>query len=478
MGFSRLLIPSVLIGLAVAVICPAAERWRFIVTCDSRGDVLTGVNEAVLSEIAREVVRQDADFLVYPGDLVYGARLAPERFETQLWNWVRVVQPVYRAGIPVYVCRGNHEVGDMWDAEPNQPPDPMDNYSLRWLDVFGNPDYPNQILPDNGPADAGYMSYAVRHKNALIVATDQYGGVRHWLAHQVDQVWLDSQLQSNTKPHVFVFGHEPAFRLVHPDCLDDHPARRDEFWRRLQAEGARMYFCGHDHFYNHACVDEGDGNPDNDVHQLVIATAGAPGYTWLPPYGGDNGPFSVTLVYHAEQYGYVLVEIDDLHVKATWMERRTIDHPGLNLYDPRHVWDYRVVPRPMVTRPNGGERVPAGQPYIVTWRTTEGADIHRVAIEYSLDRGVTWSAAGESDNTGQYTWLAPAVGSDECLVRVMDILNPAAADTSDRPFSIVSPRARLAGDLNEDGCVDFADLAILASQWLWSAESPARPPTP
>ena len=473
MSFSRLSIPGLLICLVTAAICPAAERWRFIVTCDSRGSVLAGVNEAILSEIASEIVRQDVDFLLYPGDLVYGGRIGPERFENQLWTWVRIMKPVYDAGISVYVCRGNHEVGDMWDAEPGKLPDPNDNYSLRWLDVFGNPEYPSQILPDNGPADARYMSYSVRHKNALIVATDQYGGSQHRLAHQVDRAWLDSQLQSNTKPHVFVFGHEPAFRLVHPDCLDDHPMRRDEFWRSLQAAGTRMYFCGHDHFYDHAYVDDGDGNPDNDMRQIVIATAGVPGYTWLPPYIGDNGPFLVTPIYHAEQYGYILVDVDGLHVTATWMERRGVACSGLDLYSPRHTWDYWVVPRPIVARPNGGERIPAGEPYVVAWRTTEGADIQRVAVEYSLDRGVTWTTAGETDNTGQYIWHVPAVVSNRCLVKVADVLNPAVADVSDNPFSIADSNAKPAADLNDDGRVDFADLAVFASQWLSAAESTA-----
>ena len=86
-----------------------------------------------------------------------------------------------------------------------------------------------------------------------------------------------------------------------------------------------MYFCGHDHFFNHAQVDDGDDNPDNDVHQLVVATAGAPGYAWCPPYVGDNSYFDVIPVYHAERYGYVLVEIDGLDVTATWMERQSLD---------------------------------------------------------------------------------------------------------------------------------------------------------
>lgn len=345
MRFARQVILSLAIVLSLAAVCPAASQWRFVVTCDSRGDLLTGVNEPILREIAHEILRQRADFLLYPGDLVYGARQKPAAFESQLWKWIRCMRPVYDAGIPVYVCRGNHEVGDMWDAEPNQPPNFVDNYSLRWLHVFGNLEYPEQMLPDNGPPGARYMSYSVVHKNALIVATDQYNGMDHRLVHQVDQAWLNSVLKSNAQPHVFVFGHEPAFRLVHPDCLDDHPAKRDRFWRSLQTAGVRMYFCGHDHFYNHARVDDGDYDPNNDVHQVVIATAGAPAYTWCPPYVGDNSYFDVQRLHHAERYGYLLVEINGLDVTTTWMERQSPEPADPGIYEPGYVWSYRAVAR-------------------------------------------------------------------------------------------------------------------------------------
>ncbi len=345
MRFPRQVTLSLLIVLLVAAICPAAQQWRFIVTCDSRGGLPTGINEPILREMAHEILRQGVDFLLYPGDLVYGARLKPPYFEDQLWRWIQCMKTVYDAGIPVYVCRGNHEVGDMWDAEPNQVPNFTDNYSLRWLRVFGNPEYPEQKLPNNGPADARYMSYSVVHKNALIVAADQYGGMNHRLTHQVDQTWLNSVLKSNTRPHVFVFGHEPAFRLVHPDCLDDYPVERDRFWRSLQTAGVRMYFCGHDHLFNHAQVDDGDYDPNNDVHQVVVATAGAPGYTWCLPYVGDNSYFDLSPLYHAERYGYLLVEIDDLEVTTTWMERQSLDPADPAVYEPKHLWSYNAAAR-------------------------------------------------------------------------------------------------------------------------------------
>jgi hypothetical protein len=159
----------------------------------------------------------------------------------------------------VYPCRGNHEIGDAWDIAWGIFPDPVDNYSTRWLHVFGNDEYPAQELPDNGPAEARYMSYAVVHKNALVLAVDEYGGTRHWPAHAVDQSWVDSQLRANRRPHVFVFGHEPAFKMLHPDCLDDHPAQRVRL-ARPQSRGARIYR-GHDQPSTTMAVDDGDDNP-------------------------------------------------------------------------------------------------------------------------------------------------------------------------------------------------------------------------
>ena len=54
----------------------------------------------------------------------------------------RVMQPLYDAGIRVYVCRGNHEIADMWYALPDELPDPADNCARRWLKVFGNDEHP------------------------------------------------------------------------------------------------------------------------------------------------------------------------------------------------------------------------------------------------------------------------------------------------------------------------------------------------
>jgi hypothetical protein len=462
----------------------AEEPWRFIVTCDSRGTD-NGINQVILGELVSEIIKLEVDFVLFPGDLVYGYSAAgPRQFESQLRTWVSAMEPVYNARIAVYVTRGNHELGDVWGLYPDAGADPNDNYMRRWLNVFGSDFNPEQKLPDNGPAGEQYMTYSVTHKNAFIACLDQYGGVRHEFVHKVNQAWLDTQLAANTKPHIFVAGHEPAFQALHLDCLGDHPADRDAFWASLKNAGARTYLCGHDHFYDHARVDDGDGDPSNDLHQYIVGTAGATLYTWSPPYDGNNTNYSVEQLYHARRYGYVLVEIDGLDVGLTWMERSSNDISVPGAYEPNEFWGYRVAAKPIVLSPNGGESLAAASTYGIRWKTLEGTRIEHVLIEYSSDNGQTWKDVGIRENAGSYEWVVPAVDSDQCLMRVSDLTDGRASDTSDSVFTIFQCRRELAGDLNGDCyvnwldfailagdlngacCVDWLDIAILAGDWL------------
>jgi hypothetical protein len=283
----------------------------------------------------------------------------------------------------------------------------------------------------------------------------------------VNQEWLDAQLAANTKPHIFITGHEPAFRALHPDCLDNMPAERDAFWASIRNAGGRTYLTGHDHFYDHARVDDGDGNPDNDIHQYIIGSAGAPLYTWSPIYSGDNSYYTIEQLYHAENYGYVLVEVDGFNVTLTWMQRHTNDLEIPGTYQPDEVWSYTVTPRPIVTSPNGGENCAAGTPVIITWKTQEGADLNAVTIEYSTDNGQNFQLIETVINTGSYVWDPLEVtDSNQCLIRISDPLDVAISDTSDGTFTIFHCSKQLKGDLNGDCYVNFLDFAILAGDWL------------
>ena len=112
-----------------------------------------------------------------------------------------------------------------------------------------------------------------------------------------------------------------AFSVYHSDTLASHPAERNAFWNSLAAAGVRIYFAGHDHLFNHARLDDGDGNPDNDLHQFIVGTAGAPLYKWDSTYGGNNGSWTPRRVYYESNYGYALVEVNGLKVTVTLKHR-------------------------------------------------------------------------------------------------------------------------------------------------------------
>lgn len=286
---------AIVIGLVHSL---EAVAWQLVVVGDSRGDQC-GVNATILGEMALAIVNERVECVLFPGDLVSG-NVDQEHLQSQLAAWKDAMQPVYKAGIDVYAIRGNHETAH-------------DNSTNAWNAVFSG----RHAMPRNGPAGEVGVTYSTVHHNALIVGLDQYGS--H--PHRVNQVWLQQQLAANTMPHVFVMGHEPAFRLHHADCMDNQPADRNTFWNYLAAAGGRVYFAGHDHMYNHARIDDGDGNPANDLHQFVVGTAGAPLYSFDGNYIGNNAPFAPIGIHNESQYGYLLVTIDDLAVTMTWKHR-------------------------------------------------------------------------------------------------------------------------------------------------------------
>jgi len=293
--------------------CTVQEPWKFVVTGDSRGGD-NGVNTAVLKELAAEIANINPEFVLFPGDLVNGYN-SQEELESQLKTWRQAMTPIYDAGIKVYAVRGNHDLGKPKARE-------------AWNNLF-------EYLPDNGPEDETNVTYAVTHQNALIIGLDQYVNSK-----KINIPWVDAQFETNTQPHIFVFGHEPAFKAQHGDCLGSFPESRNALLKSIEKAGGRTYFCGHDHFYAHASADN-DGDPENDIHQFLVGTAGAPLRDWVPLYDGDNGGYKIESIKYTKQYGYVLVVVDGLDVTMTWMER-----VGKDKYEPVEVWRYKAASVP------------------------------------------------------------------------------------------------------------------------------------
>jgi len=331
-------IAKLCLTLLILVLFPfrvfAVEPWRFIVTADSRSDSSSdnnGVNVPILAEIAQEIIDADAEFVLFAGDLVIGDSDQSD-LESQFMTWRDTAQPLYEAGIGVYIVRGNHDVGSY--------PSGID----AWNNVFkfvpglrgGGIDYG---LPENGPDGELNLTYSVTHKNVFALGLDQCRTPNH-SKNYVHQAWLDEQLAANTQPHVFAFGHFTCFKMIW-DSVGDHATDRDLFWESLKNAGSQAYFCGHEHFYNHSRADD-DATPNNDLHQVVVGSAGASVHNWNGTYPGDNGGRTITNIYHTTLFGYIIVDINDLDATLTWMERQTNDPDVPGIYQPRDVWSYTV----------------------------------------------------------------------------------------------------------------------------------------
>ena len=294
-----------LFSVMILVVAPiyAGAAVRFVVVGDTRGPNHDNpINIQILGEIVDAVVNENAEFIIVTGDLVHGYTSAAN-LESQLTQWREIMKELKNAGMGVYPCRGNHDLNaqGQHDAAAKKV----------WDDVFAS-----WNLPNNGPPGEKNISYSFSIENVLIVALDTYIN-----PHRINQAWLNQQFEGNNQQHVFVFAHEPAFSVRHDDCLDDYPDERNAFWNSLACEGGRIYFTGHDHSYNHARIGDGDENPDNDLHQFVVGTGGAPIKNWDGNYDGNNGHWKPEEVFHEENYGYVVVEIEGRNVTATWKHR-------------------------------------------------------------------------------------------------------------------------------------------------------------
>jgi len=272
----------------------AQETTRFMVVGDPHiNSPSSDFKKTKLFEIVLAAIAEEMDFVFFPGDLVISGFGDFAEKDSVLKDWRYVLDTLATHDIRVFACRGNNDYNkEAWDS------------------LFTG----NYAFPQNGPEDEKNITYAIEYNNILFIALDQYTQ-----SHRINQDWLDSILSNNKKSHVFAAGHEPAFKYLHSNCMGAYPEERNIFWESLIKAGAKIFFCAHDHFYDHAVIDDGDDDVQNDIHQVIVGTA-----SYLHQDGefnGDNGRWTPDSIFHEQKNGYVLVEVDGDDVQFTWKHR-------------------------------------------------------------------------------------------------------------------------------------------------------------
>jgi hypothetical protein len=185
----------------------------------------------------------------------------------------KIIDEEFGGNTTWYVVVGNHELDD---------PKGLD---MKWIrEQF----YSLPGIVNKGPAGCEETTYSFDYRNAHFIVLNEYYDGKSDTGTDGDVVpellsWLKEDLDKNTKPAVFVFGHEPAFPVPDEhwgtvrhkgDSLNRHAENRDAFWNLLEDKGAAAYICGHIHRYSHYRHEEGNvwqitavtyPPPDNDL---------------------------------------------------------------------------------------------------------------------------------------------------------------------------------------------------------------------
>lgn len=143
-----------------------------------------------------------------------------------------------------------------------------------------------------------------------------------------------------------------------------------------------------------------------------------------------------------------------------------VTYEHFDAWDPISILTYEGPPIPepcslTLLTPNGGEELPEGSTFEITWETT--GCIENVVLEYSKNNGVDWMGIADITNTNSYQWTIPQKNSQQCLLRVSDH-SGSSSDTSDETFTIYICTLRY--DLDLDCNITLSDVALLASEWL------------
>lgn len=309
----------------------ARESWRFACFGDTRGNGVATpsypyVNTTAVHALTQAITNESVDFVIVLGDMVLGQYIPSQLLlSEQIAIWTNSMSLIYQAGIPAYVIRGNHEA-----ASYSSPA------WVEWSNTLG------RTMPQNGPDDEKGMTYSFTNQNAFFIGMDNYNGTNSDSSYyKINQSWLDEQLASNSLPHVFVFGHAPAFAPTgtETECLAAFPTNRNALWQSLGRANCRVYIDAHYHSYARA---KADVRFSPWVQQIIIGNGGA------PPNSG-NGTYTEgtmtssnlninNIVLHGESYqpgtnyiGYILTEVTDRQV-TIWYKATS------NYSDPNPTW--------------------------------------------------------------------------------------------------------------------------------------------
>ncbi|MBU0509849.1 T9SS type A sorting domain-containing protein [bacterium] len=132
-------------------------------------------------------------------------------------------------------------------------------------------------------------------------------------------------------------------------------------------------------------------------------------------------------------------------------------------------------PQMTLTAPNGGEQLPVGTAYEITWSAPEHQGNIRITLNRDYPSGTWEIIAASVANSGQHSWTPAAPASDHCRVRISTVFDPQSRVESAGDFAVTAASANdHADELPATFALDAPYPNPFNSQTVLSFSIPAR----
>lgn len=355
------------------------KRFNFIFLSDSRSgegggeEDFAGFNKPVLKAVMKEAFRQQAEFIIFAGDMVDGYVSEADDLKMQLRQWKKAIDPI-SCYLPVYDMVGNHEfVGDVYEVPKEGKK--MIYFSDRTGETsmesvfareFANPSesFPEPEVLDGktGPSyektvysfDYANCHFAVLNSNywytGVAMSFDRgltaealacLGGNRDGYLMGNQLKWLDQDLsraRQRRMEHLFVVLHQPPFPTSgHVDSamfwgkqetpkgmymglndpavpMGDVVDMRDRFLRIVSKYEVLAVLAGHEHNYSRMRMDGTcSAALSNPCWQVISGGGGAPYYF----YQDKHVPWREKVEAFSPIYNLCILGVDGEQVDLT-----------------------------------------------------------------------------------------------------------------------------------------------------------------
>ncbi|MCX4244945.1 metallophosphoesterase [Paraliomyxa miuraensis] len=384
------------------------------------------VRDAMLAHVGRS----QPHIYLHMGDMAYD----DGKYDEFTDNFYAPYADILR-NTPVWPTLGNHE-GASSDSGSES-----------------GPYYDGYVLPTAGEA-GGLASgteayYSFDYANVHFVVLDSHDSNRAPDGPML--TWLQDDLLATEQEWIIAYWHHPPYTKGSHDSDSESKLidMRENALPILEAGGVDLVLGGHSHIYERSFLLDGAYDTPSQAGVGVLddldgSPLGDGPYQKPPGLTGHQGA-----VYVVAGHGGTGVSQDDEHPLMYFAEAKNgscvLDIQGNRLSLVNIRYDGEVTDRVaiikgdgmIVTSPDGGEALEAGQSREIRWTTV--GNVPKVELELSVDDGATWTVIEDSiPNTGSYTWTVPAANTEHALVRVSDPEVPARSDESNATFEISS----------------------------------------